>query len=230
MPALSPSEIADRLGSYSTRLRTGSLTRAMALWATWQSYNDVQNPLRDDRLPRHPSATALNLLASAALHETIIILVRAFDQAGGRGPLRSDKVSFPILLDLTWIDGVREELELRARLWLPDGWQADENANACTAALDDLGTTLERLRTEEPNRQKRLRDFRDEFLAHNLEFDEDRSRPLIGDITALLSELVVLSDAAELAFNGNNVHWDMLQQDVSASAASLWEVIRHGAA
>jgi hypothetical protein len=221
--------IADRLATYSARLRTGSLTRAKALWSVWQSYNDAQNPLRDDRLPHHQGSATLNLMASAVLHETIMILVRAFDRPGQRGPFRTDKVSFPVVLALVEQVGVRAEVEQRARNWLPDGWQGDENARACLQAIDTIAAILARLDVEQPNRQRRLRDFRDEFLAHNLEFDDRRDAPIFHDITTLLDELTELSDAAELAFNGNNVHWDVLHGDMQLSAASLWAAIHEGA-
>ena len=224
-----PDVIADRLATYSTRLRTGSLTRAKALWSVWQSYNDAHNPLRDDRLPRHQGSATLNLMASAVLHETIMIVVRAFDRAGQRGPFRTDKVSFPVLLALVEQAGVREELEQRARIWLPDGWQGDENARACLQAIDAIAAILARLDAEQPNRQRRLRDFRDEFLAHNLQFDFRRDAPIFNDVTTLIDELTQLSDAAELAFNGNAVHWDVLNGDMQQSAASLWAAIRVGA-
>lgn len=224
-----PDVIADRLATYSTRLRTGSLTRAKALWSVWQSYNDAQNPLRDDRLPHHQGSATLNLMASAVLHETIMIVVRAFDRPGQRGPFRTDKVSFPVLLALVEQTGVYEELEQRARSWLPDEWQGDENARACLQAVNEIAATLTRLDAEQPNRQRRLRDFRDEFLAHNLQFDARRDAPIFHDITTLLDELTQLSDAAELAFNGNSVHWDVLNGDMQRSAASLWAAIREGA-
>jgi hypothetical protein len=225
---LTPQQIADRLAQYSTRLRTGSITRAKALWTVWRSYNDAQNPLRDEQLPRHLGAPALNILVSAALHESMMIIVRAFDQRGHRNLFQTDKVSFPIMAELTEQPGVRAELEIRARNWL-EGWQAEENARACLDSLDRMEGALERLATEAPNRQQLLRDFRDEFLAHNLEIEAERARPFYAHITGLLEELTTLSDHAELAYSGLHVHWDVLQDQYGVASAALWQTIRNGA-
>jgi hypothetical protein len=223
-----PAAIADRLADYSRRLHNGSLTRASSLWAIWNSYNDAENPLRAEGVRRRRSATVLNILAQSALHETIMIVVRALDGSRGK-PLASNRVSLPVMIELALLPGVRDELETRARAWMEDGWQAHENARACLAALEDLSAGVRRLEVEEPNRQRRLRNFRDEFLAHNLHFEEERERPIIGDITGLLRDLRHLSDRAELAFTGTQTEWSQFDQDLDQLSRDMWHLIRDGA-
>ena len=226
---MSPDGIADRLSAYSDRLRSGSITRAKALWSTWRSYNDSLNPLRSAEVPRHRGAGAVDLLASAALHESIIIIVRAFARPGRGGVLQTNRVSFPILAELSTINGVRDELEARARRWHPDGLREDENARGSMEALDRMVSRIDGLLVEDPNRQQRLRNFRDEFLAHNLEIEVKRESPVFRDITELLDELTHLSDDAEFAFSGNHLDWGVFNDQAKENAESLWEVIRRGA-
>jgi hypothetical protein len=227
---LTPEQIADRLADYSSRLYSGSITRARSLWGIWSSYNSPENPLRAIGVDRSRSAVVVNILATATLHETIMIAVRALDDPGRSGLFKTNRVSFPVLAGLADQAGVRAELRSRARVWIEDGWQADQNEEICLNALNSLNEHLERLQHEEPNRQKLLRDFRDEFLAHNLEFESDRARPLIGDITSMLEELTQLSNLAQLAFNGASTVWEPFQQDISRLADLLWRQIRDGSA
>lgn len=155
-----------------------------------------------------------------------MIIVRSFDRA--RDPLETDRVSFPIALALVDLPGVQDVLELRARNWFADGWLADKNADGCLAALRLMRASLTRLSSEEPNRQQRQRDFRDEFLAHNLDFQIERARPVIADIGGMLDELTQLSDYAELAFNGASTDWEPFEEDTRRRADQLWTLIRRG--
>lgn len=121
--------------------------------------------------------------------------------------------------------GVLDELEQRARNW-HDGFNADESARTCRNELALMEAGVERLQAEEPSRHQRLRSFRDEFLAHNLTFEEERERPIIGDVTGILNELTELSNQTELAINGANVIWEPLEADIRQRADALWQRVR----
>ena len=223
--SIESNEIADRLEEYATILRTGSISRAIGLWTIWQSYNEENNPLRDDRLDRSAASAALNTLASAAMHETIMIVVRVFDKHGRGGRVR---VSFPVLGKLIKNADVREVVESRAKSWLPDGDLAEENVQAVRTAIEGFERRLGKVLSEKPNRLERLRNFRNEFLAHNLKFEQERDRPILRDITGLLEEARALSDQASIAFGGSMVVWEPLENDADRSASELWRLVRQG--
>lgn len=224
---MTPIQIADRLQSYSVRLRTGSLYRANALWTIWQSFNDAQNPLRAPDIKRRSAAGAINILASSALHETIMIIARALDGPGRGNATATNRVSFPIMVELMEMEGVQEELVRRARNWFEDGFRAEENAASARQAMSEFRELSGSLRSSDG--ATRLRAFRDEFLAHNLEFEEERRRPIIKNVTDLLSELTALSDKASLAFEGSDTVWEMGADALRHSCAELWRLIETGA-
>ena len=75
-----------------------------------------------------------------------------------------------------------------------------------------------------------MRNFRDQYLAHNLVFDIERERPIFGHITSMLEEMTLLVEASELALSGASIFWDMLDENARLSAEELWRTIRRGAA
>lgn len=225
VPDISIDDVTARLTAYSQRLR-GSTYRAIHLHETFASFNDPANPLRQGGAYSIAS-TAVNVLLDAALRELILILVRTLDQPRGH-VLQSDKVSFPVVLQLASLPGVRDRLTENARAWL-EGDNADQNAEAVSCSLDLIAESLERLGAEAPNRSRLLRDFRDEFLAHELQFDAPRARPLYRDLAAMVLELEQLSAAASMAFEGADVAWDHAHEQGREPAIELWRVIRSGA-
>lgn len=92
-------------------------------------------------------------------------------------------------------------------------------------AIVDLKERLERLQTETPNREKRLRNHRNAFLAHDLHRSVPNDPPLFGDIGELLEEMRLLSESATLAIRGSEVSWELLDEDVKLSANWLWQKV-----
>ncbi|MAM39557.1 hypothetical protein [Sphingobium sp. UBA5915] len=227
---MTPAEIVDRMANLSRTLYSRCVVNSRPLWIIWQSYNDQNNPLRDQALIGNEGASAINRLANSALYETIMIVTRAFDASGRGGALRSDRASFKVLAELAQLHGVRDEVARRASAWFEDGWNADENARAALGALDQIDAALLRLDAEEPNRIRLMRNFRDQYLAHNLVFDIERERPIFGHITSMLEEMTLLVEASELALSGASIFWDMLDENARLSAEELWRTIRRGAA
>ena len=220
-----PEETIARLTIYSQRLRA-SVTQAKILYVSFQSLNG--NPDLRETVNGTPARTATNLIMHAVLRELIMILVRVFDKAGHNGIMRSDKVTFPIVAE--WIARVpiHDLLIEKARVWFPDGYRADENVQTVESAIGDLNTRLNRITSEDPNREKLLRDFRDGFLAHELHRQVELPGPMFGHIGGMLEEIRLLSESASMVIEGTDIAWDNLDHDVMRSADWLWKRVGSG--
>jgi hypothetical protein len=210
----------ERLTAYSERLHQ-TATQAKVLYACFQSLNE--NKELRERIAKTPAASASNILMHAALRELMMILVRVFDRPGRWGIEKSDKVTFPIIAEWLKREPIREALLQRARNWLDDGYLAERHEASAKAAMDDLQTRLDCLQAEQPNRQQLLRDFRDGFLAHELERQIPRDPPLFGHIGEMLEEVRLLSEAASLAIRGTEIAWEPLDDQIARSANWLWQ-------
>lgn len=215
----SPEQTIERLTTYSKRLH-GSISQAKILYVFFQSLNDNRE-LRD-RINGTEANIATNLLMHAVLRELILILVRVFDGPGRYGIERSDKVTFPIIAQWLEREPIRAALLERAQHWFEDGYKAEQNAATVSAAIKGLQDRLDRLRHENPNREKLLRDFRDGFLAHELHCAIPRDPPLFGHIGTLLDEIRLLSEGTSLIIEGAEIHWDNLDDRIRTSADWLW--------
>lgn len=213
-------ETIERLTTYAERLNQ-SVTQAKLLYASFQSLNENEE-LREF-VGQTPAASASNILMHAALRELMLILVRVFDRAG-RFPIeKSDKVTFPIVAEWLARAPIRAALIKRARDWFEDGYRADENEASVKAAMDDIDARLDRLRTESPNREQLLRNFRDGFLAHELHREVPRDPPLFGHIGEMLEEIRQLSEATSLAIRGTEIAWGPLEDQITRSADWMWQ-------
>lgn len=219
-PALTTEQAVQRLATYSERLRQ-SVYQAMSLYACFQALNDSPEPRT--AVNTTPAKAAANIIQHAMLRELILILVRVFDGRGHYPLEATDKVSFPVILEWVTQPLIEADLIAKARLWFADGHRANENETSVKAAIDQLRSSLARLDAEIPNRQQRLRDFRDGFLAHELRRDIPRDPPLFGDISSLLDEIRLLSEAVSLAIEGKSTHWDNLEDECRGSADWLWD-------
>lgn len=213
-----PDQTVDRLTTYSLRLHQ-SISQARILFACFQALNEKRD-LRE-RINDGPAAIATNVMVHAVLRELIMVLVRVFDRPGHRGVERSDRGSFPVIAVWLARDPIREVIVHRARNWLDED-MADINEAAAREAMDGLQATLDRLRAEEPNREKRLRDFRDEFLAHELRREIPSEPLLFGYIEGLLNEATALSEAASMALRGAHIDWGLLESQITESTDWLW--------
>lgn len=213
-------QIITRLDLYSKRLRQ-SVTQALCLNSTFQSLNE--NEEWRTAIAGNRVAAAANIVQHAVLRELILIVVRVFDQPR-RKLETSDKVSFPVISMWLEREDVRDELLRRARGWFGDGYRADENEASVRDAIKRLKDSLDRLAAENPNREKRLRHFRDEFLAHELHFEIPRDKPLFGHIYEMIDEIKALSEATSLAVEGSSVAWNFVNEEMRESADELWRL------
>jgi hypothetical protein len=201
------------------------VVQALCLHTTFRSLNEGEEWRRE--ISRGPASAATNIVQHAVLRELILILVRVFDKP--RAKLEtSDKVSFAVVS--MWLErgDIREALAARARVWFPDGYRADENEAAVRDAIQRLHDGLHRLEIENPNRNRRLRDFRDQFLAHELHLEVPRDPPLFGHIAEIGQEIKGLSEAAALAIEGSSTAWNFVDDQMRDSADALWRSVALG--
>lgn len=216
-----PGETVERLTAYAERLHD-NVAQAKVLFACFQSLNENRD--LHERIVNTPAALASNTLMNSVLRELIIIVVRAFDKRGSYKLEKTDKVTFPIVAEWIALEPIHNLLIERARNWF-DGFNADKSEATVREAIADLNERLKKLQTENPNRQQRLRHFRDGFLAHDLHRPVPKDPPLFGDIGALLEEIRLLSESATLVILGSEVGWEVLDDQVKQSADWLWEKV-----
>lgn len=224
----SVSATADRLQKQAEIVYGRCTTRALALWDIWQSYNAQNGPAHDHKIGNFSEARPFSWLMQSALHETIIVITRAFDSSGKFGAARSNRVSFPVMLELLKQPGVRDEIIARAEQWL-DSSNPPHHRKIVNEAIAEFEDILSRLATEMPNRLRRLRDYRDDFLAHNLVHDAEREKPIFQDVSGLLEEMVALTERSILAFSGHELAWEALRAAVRDGAEELWSAVRSAA-
>jgi hypothetical protein len=217
-----PEETVARLVIYTQRLHQ-NVAQARVLYACFQSLNENRD--LHERIVKTPAGFASNMLMNSVLRELMMIIVRAFDKRGGYKLEKTDKVTFPIVAEWITREPIHDLLIQRARNWFDDGFNADKNEASVRKAIVNLNERLEKLQTEVPNREKRLRRFRDGFLAHDLHRPTPEDPPLFGYIVELLEEMRLLSESATLAIRGSEVSWELLDEDVKRSADWLWQKV-----
>ncbi len=203
-----------RCMDYVFRLEDSVLKRGRGLLTIWNSSNTPDNPLR--ALPGPDGkAVSINLMMSACLHETILITCAVLDTPKPNRPLlKSNLISFPVIAGLMQIPGTED-------LRLADGDEAIKRA-----AQERFFQRIDGL-SQEPMREKvtRLRGFRDEFLAHALDQDWSKTPPVLGDITALMDLVCILSGDCQLALFGKRVSLRPELVTVGESIDAVWHML-----
>lgn len=171
---------------------------------------------RRQRIARSPASPAVFMYENAALREQVVILTRVFDPPGDQ------RLSFPVVRELLAKPGVTEHLVIDARTTWPFQ-DPDESEAIVRRHITELGERLDRLKTEEPNRLKRLRDFRNTNIAHELWHETPRPRPLFQHVWDITDEAVACAESVKLVVEGSAVGW--LEGTVQRSAEWLWDTV-----
>ncbi|HMI20383.1 MAG TPA: hypothetical protein VK533_12630 [Sphingomonas sp.] len=212
-------DVEDALGRaqlHAHRLCDEAMVKAQGLFAIWDTYNTAENPLRGP-LSYSEASISINQMATSVLHETILILVASMDVRGRSTLEKTNRVSFPIVRELLSRPGVMGDVLARADIPI-----------ANKQAFDRYCSALDRLDVEQPNRLQRLRHFRDEYLAHHLDFPVGRTPPLMSDITTMLAELSNIAADLQNALYGQHVDWEHRRVQMRESALSLWSLVAKG--
>jgi hypothetical protein len=211
------SVVVARLERCSRRI-WGATRRARELREVWTVLNEGRAVRM--AISRSPASAAATILQDALLREQILIIVRLFDFP--RGPaLKSNRISFPVVRELLTLPGVMEVFTERARSW--PGQSESKNMEIVHARFAGFEERLGRLQAEDPNRERRLRSYRDENLAHELYFEQPRPKALYGYIPDLLHEVLQLTEDVGLIVQGAHYFWD--EGEAERSATALWSAV-----
>lgn len=212
--AWAPGEARERCHSYSYRLEDSVLNRGRDLLAMWDSYNSAENPLRHVSGP-DGKAVAINLMMSACLHEAMLTICAVLDVRRNTRPLRtSNLVSFPVVAELMQVDDFKNE-----------DLDADDAAGKRLARARFLSRVQALNEPPVVETLTRLRDFRNDFLAHALDQQSMRTPPMLGDIHALMDQACILSGDCQLALFGKRVTWEYELVTARESVDAIWRVI-----
>ncbi len=214
-------EILARLDAYSRRLH-GSVEQATSLHAVfWRLNKAALKAKKRDKL-WGPLAGTFNIIQHALLRELIIIIVRVLDKP--RSLETSDKISFVVIGRWLERDEVSQALIEHARKRHGDR-SARRSGAIARNAIRRLKQRLQNLETEDPNRERLLRNFRDDFLAHELHRDIPRDGPLFGHIMDMVKEIQGLSKDALAACTGAELDFGHAAADAKEGADQLWRAI-----
>ena len=218
---LTTEEILARLEAYSRRLH-GSVEQATALQAVFSALNEGSlKATKRDKL-WGPMAGAFNIIQHALLRELTLIIVRVLDRP--RKLETSDKVSFVVIAQWLERDGVSEALVEKARERHPANW-ARRNVWMTRRAIRGLKQRLDRLAAEDPNRERLLRNGRDDFLAHELHREIPRDQALFGHLMEMTNEIQALSRDALIACTGHELEFDHIAAEGKDGAEQIWRAL-----
>jgi hypothetical protein len=177
---------------------------ARATEEVWRSLNEGE---QRRTVAASPASQAAFIYERATRDAQILMITRVFDRPSKNGALLTNRQSFPVCRDLLDLPGVTEWLIKDALTW-PNGL-AHLNSQHVQEHLVRFRERLTALEQEQnPNRQALLRAFRDENIAHELHFVDQRERPLYRHVTELLDEIKLLAEHLSFVVEGTVVRWD----------------------
>jgi hypothetical protein len=215
-------EIVPRVRHAADRI-TQAIRWARSAQEVWRAFNDARYP---QDLAGTRVADVAAVFERTTLEAVIIRITRVLDQPSARGHKPSDqaratnRLSFPVCRELISLDGVLDRFADDATIWNARG---AENAQLVRDRFSGFCTRLDELQAEHPNRQKRVRDFRDENIAHELRLDPLPDRPRYEEVWSLLNDTVLLTEDLSFVVHGSGLQWS--EGKASRSAELLWEAV-----
>lgn len=189
-------------------------------WA--RSTKEVWMAFNNARFPRDLSGTSVEeavvVYQRATLEGVILRVSRVLDRPSHQGILHTNRISLPICRDLIALPGVLYRFADDAR--------GEENAALVYDRFENLKRRLHTLETEEPNKQRLVRDFRDENIAHELKLNPLPQRPQYRQVWELLDEVTSATEDLAMIANGQAFHW--AQEEAGRAATLLWEAVSAG--
>ncbi len=214
-------EILARLDAYSRRLH-GTVEQATSINAVFWTLNKAALKTKKQDKLWGPMAGAFNIIQHALLRELTLIVVRVLDKP--QKLETTDKVSFVVVGQWLERDEICEALVERARNRNPEKW-ARRNVLMTQRAIKGLKQRLDRLSAEDPNRERLLRNARDDFLAHELHREIPRDQPLLGHLMEMTKEIQALSRDAAIACTGHVLEFDHIAAVGKDGAEQIWRAI-----
>lgn len=213
--ATNTEEIVALLESDAKRLNE-SVGRATALHATFTTLNNSLS--KNDYEIIGPLAGTLNLIQTSLLQEMILIVVRLLDHP--RNLRKNEKVSFKAVDQWLANEAVRASIIERARQRHGEEWERRSQVKT-RLGIRRINRNLRRLKDEDPNREKLLRDFRNDFLAHELEHPIPNDLPELGHLIGMLSEIKILAFQTLYVCTGFEIGFDHIEAEAREGAEQL---------
>jgi hypothetical protein len=194
----------------------------------------VYGPLAK-QIPLSFAANTFNRFRHAVHHYELIRLTAIWDKA------REDRVSFPTLLELLSFPEAERLLKCGVFIhWAGCGTSEDEEPTnrlrrmilkrakeKMAAAPDEMKKlTKECKEIIASNELKALLSFRDQYIAHNLDFsnreDADQLKPKNKDETDLLEKSIPIASGFQQLLNGSDFGFNISREHAKKNAEELW--------
>lgn len=212
-------ENVDRLGDYARRLHE-TVARATSLHTTFDTLNTAL--VSDQYNVIGPLAGTLNCIQTSLLREMVLIVTRVLDKP--RHLQSNNRVSFEVVRQWLREDGVREAIIENARTRHKSRFSR-RNVILTMRRLHLLDRSLLRLAIETPNRERLLRNFRDDFLAHELQHEIPRDLPEFGHLMTMITEIQRLASHCTFICTGYELGFDHLEVEAKDGAEQLWRAV-----
>lgn len=138
---------------------------------------------------------------------------------------RSDVASIPLMIRLLKQKRCRDALIARAREWTPHlEFLIDAQAAACEQAIDNAVQEYSKLQKSYEGRTaiKKLTDFRNKMLAHNLLGEALKKRPSYNDLFLLMDTARDITGHAKLAIMGENLDLTDFEEEFLRASNVFW--------
>lgn len=212
-------QVVDRIRHAKDRI-VQAVKWARSIHEVWMAFNSA-------RFPRDLSGTRVEEAAvvyqRATLEGVILRISRVLDPPGHKSILHTNRISLPICRDLIALPNVLDRFADNARIWNMLG---DESVALVYERFEHLRAKLHTLETEEPNKERLVRQFRDENIAHELKLNPLPQRPQYRQVWALLDEVTSATEDLAMIADGEAFHW--AQDEAGQAATLLWEAVSAG--
>ncbi len=195
----------------------------LAVEAALEAGNDivVKPPAR----PVYGAGTYNTISHSAAL-TLALVLSRLFDPGSRwRHADEKDTNSIPILLHYLAQQRCRGLLGNRARTWVTGmPHMADSQQAACLQHIDRAIDAYKTLNLSPKGRlaKRRLREFRNKILAHNLRTPMETGHPRFGELFLLMKAAAQIVGSADFAIRGSNRDLGEYAENRRGEADEFW--------
>jgi hypothetical protein len=171
---------------------------------------------------KRPGAETYMATSNALTMYLALCVARIFDQGSARYPdNKKDLASLPLMIRLLRQRRCQAILIDRARRWTP-GFPQDA---ACQRAIGEAIDRYRAMRRSSTDRAsvRRLRNFRNEWLAHTMMDDPAKKRPAYKDLFRLIDVAREIVQPARLAILGEHHDLPEIEELYMADAKRFWE-------
>lgn len=211
---------------------------AVAEYGALESANEIV--VSELKGVQFPGADTYNVIAQTIAHSLALRLAKLLEvptirrgSTVARTSNRSDVASLPLMLRLVKQTRCRKFFEGKARAWTPQlAIMADVNAKTCGDSIDHAVSAYRSYASSRDGQValKRLRDFRNNMLAHSLLSQDESHLPKYNQLFSAHAMVCELWHHLRLATSG--VNWDhkMFVQHRLSESRRFWKPALGGGA